>query len=399
LLGRGAVIVLIMLTAGVVRGQDGGSGPPAMDVRVARLELRQLQDHRRVTGDLRAVRRARVATLEPGLVNELPIQEGQAVEVGDVLAVLDNRRLALQLARLDAQKGVAQATLAARQAEARLEASDLATIETLRAQGASNPKELADAEVELTIAEARVEAATRDVDVLTAQIELAQTRLDDTTITAPFPGVVVAKRTELGQWVAEGEAIAEVVAVGAFDAWLDVPQMLAEPIQQPGAQVRVQLDATGRMSPPAAPRIVPLVDPTGRTFRIVVPVEDPRGVLKPGMSVTGWVPTGQLDEYLTVPRDALLRNEVGFYVYVARTGPGGATAAVPVQVTVAFEVDSAAAVRSGPLAAGDLVVVEGNERLYPMAPIAFEPPVADRSAAVAPDSRPRSTGSAIDGGR
>ena len=94
------------------------------------------------------------------------------------------------------------------------------------------------------------------------------------------------------------------------------------------------------------------------------------------MSATGWVPTGERAAYVTLPRDALLRNEAGFYVFVARPGPGGVFSAVPSQVVVLFETDERVAVQTRDLADGDLVVVEGNERLFPMTPISFDPPAA-----------------------
>ena len=131
------------------------------------------------------------------------------------------------------------------------------------------------------------------------------------------------------------------------------------------------------MYPPALPRIVPLVDPIARTFSAYVRIEDEEGHLAPGMSVNGWVPTGQRREFLTLPQDALLQNDAGFYVYVARAMPSlgpGAAAAAPVMVRFLFQSDERIVVEGRELKDGDLVVVEGNERLFPMMPITFDAP-------------------------
>jgi multidrug efflux pump subunit AcrA (membrane-fusion protein) len=73
---------------------------------------------------------------------------------------------------------------------------------------------------------------------------------------------------------------------------------------------------------------------------------------------------------LTVSGDAVLRNDIGAYVYVARGGglgtPGTAT---PANVQVRFPVADRIVVESSALQPGDLVVVEGNERLFPGAPV------------------------------
>jgi multidrug efflux pump subunit AcrA (membrane-fusion protein) len=116
-------------------------------------------------------------------------------------------------------------------------------------------------------------------------------------------------------------------------------------------------------------RAIPDVDVRGRTFRLVVPLDaEARRELAAGMSVTADVPTGERAGRLTLPRDAILRNEVGPYVY-AVVGEGAEAKAVPMQVEVLFQDGDRAVVRSGHVAAGMQVVVEGNERLFPMAAV------------------------------
>ena len=330
-----------------------------------------------MTGELRAVARSRVATIEEGLVIELPIEEGQIVKAGDRLVVLDSRRLKIGLRRLEGQVEMAKAMLAARVAELALRQHDLDALKVLYAGRASNPKEMADAESEFSVAKARKDEAERNLDVSRALADLVRTRLEDTVVTAPFDGVVVATHTEHGQWLDAGDPIAEIVSVGAYDAWLDIPQRFASSIMGGDALIQVQIAATSRMYPPALPRIVPLVDPIARTFSAYVRIEDEKGHLAPGMSVNGWVPTGQRREFLTVPQDALLQNEAGFYVYVARGMPGlgpETAAAVPLAVRFLFQSDERIVVEARELNDADLVVVEGNERLFPMMPITFDAP-------------------------
>jgi RND family efflux transporter MFP subunit len=295
--------------------------------------------------------------------------------------VLDSRRLNLELARLEGQRRAAEAIVDARAAELDQDERDRDALKRLSQERASNPKELADAESQVVIAQARLEEARRDLEVLTAQVDLVQTKIDDTTITAPFAGVVVSKKTEVGQWLGTGGIVAEVVANEAYDAWLDVPQEFAEYLLSRDAEVQLRIDATGETFRASDLRIVPLVDPMARTFNVYIRLVNDERRLAAGMSLTGWVPTGERQEYLTVPSDALLRNDAGFFVYVARVQPEGPAIAAPAQVDVLFETDGHVAVRGGSLRGGDRVVTEGNERLFPMTPISFELVDTPQSAA------------------
>jgi RND family efflux transporter MFP subunit len=232
--------------------------------------------------------------------------------------------------------------------------------------------------------------------VLEARLAELEQRIADTQLRAPFAGTVTARRAEVGAWLGEGAALVELVSTEELELWLDVPQDLFAALARSEdgglGPLEVRAGASGALLEVERYRVVPDVDPRARTFRIVASLDaTARRELAAGMSVTAVVPTGERAEQLTVPRDALLRNDVGTYVY-AVVGEGQAAQAVPLQVEVLFGHEGRAVVRPGRLAAGMQVVVEGNERLFPMAPV--QPIAAGaRGAAPAPDA-PREAGDA-----
>ena len=75
-----------------------GGGPPPSTVIFKPVEEKQAVERLRVTGTLRAARRAEVAAREPAAVEAIAVEEGDLVEEGAVLAVLDARRIEAQLA-------------------------------------------------------------------------------------------------------------------------------------------------------------------------------------------------------------------------------------------------------------------------------------------------------------
>jgi RND family efflux transporter MFP subunit len=348
-------------------------GPPPTPVTVDPVRLEPVREHRRVTGELRALRRSRVAAQEPGLVIELAVREGQQIAAGDVLARLDGRRLKLQLDAVKADEQAAASLTEERAANRLLRERELELYRQSLERGAANRKEVLDAESEASMARARVTWAERQRDVLHARAELLEERLSDMTIMAPFDGVLVSRHVELGEWVSEGEAVVELVSTGGVEAWLDVPQRFFGALVGEQVSIAVRVEAADRTITVDEPRVIPVVDPRARSFAVAAVLENADGRLTPGMSVTAYLPTGQQVERLTLAKDAVMRNAAGAYVYVARGGPGesteGPASAAPVQVEVLFPVGERVVVTGGSLAAGDLVVVEGNERLFPGMPI------------------------------
>ena len=332
--------------------------PAAVPVDAVRLE--SVQQHRRVTGELRAVRSSRVATREAGLVIEMSVREGTRVRAGDVLARLDDSLLQLELKRAEANAAAAAAIVDERDATLSWRERELELYTQSARRGAANVKEVLDAESTTTIARARVLQARRLVGVAEARVELLRKRLSDMVVRAPFDGIVLARGAELGEWVGEGDDLAQLVSIGEIEAWLDIPQRYFGAVTERRIEVMISIDATRVTAGSENMRVIPRVDRRSRSFVVVVTLDDHDGALTPGMSLTAWVPTGGRTDRLTVSKDAVLRNDAGAFVYVARGGK-----AVPATVQVRFPVADRVVIESSGLHAGDLVVVEGNERLFP----------------------------------
>ena len=102
-------MILLVAMLSLMAGKSVlAQGMPPSPVRVDEARLESVQEMRRVTGNLRAVARSRVATLEEGRVISYPITEGQLVKKGAVLAKLDSRRLELALLQIESEKHVAR---------------------------------------------------------------------------------------------------------------------------------------------------------------------------------------------------------------------------------------------------------------------------------------------------
>ncbi len=376
----GLAIFAVTLIAGRVVMAQGGERPPT-SVRVAAIEEQVLQERAHVTGSVRAVARTKVAANEEGLAMRVHVQEGDHVERGAVLVELDQRRLEIELRRVGAEDRLAAALVAVRTAELEQSQHDLRSLEGLASGRAARPKELADARSEVNINTARMEEARMAIEVVAARRALLELRIADTTIVAPHGGVVVGRTVEPGQWVGIGDEVIEIINEEAFEIWLEVPQRYTVSMRSKEARIRVDVKAASVSAEGLIPTIVPIIDGVARSFPAYVRLEGAVGPLASGMSATGWIPAGRVGTFLTMPRDALLRNDAGYYVYAGRqTGPDGPAKAMPVQIRVLFEIaDRIVIDAAGGLTPSDVVVIEGNERLHPMSPIQWDPDAVVRS--------------------
>lgn len=351
-------------------------GPPPAKVRVDAVRQETVERWREVTGELRAVRRATVAAEEAGQVVELTIDPGDHVAQGQVIAKLDD-----ELARLEVERS--RSTIKTREASiteqtVMLDKSkrDLQKIEDSYSRNGASQVELDDIRTAVASADAKLAQARSELAWAQSDHRRTEKRLADMTVKAPFAGVVVSKRTEIGQWVSEGDTVLELVALDALDAWLDVPEAFAARLlPKDGAAAEVvlrmpSLRAVGK-DPEVRAKVsslIPAADPLSRLFPVRIRLENKGeganaaepGPLRPGMTVVGLVPTGEPQQAMTVSKDAVLRNESGSFVYF---NAGGVAAIAPVRVD--YAVGDRFVVQSAALKPGMQVVVEGNERMYP----------------------------------
>jgi RND family efflux transporter MFP subunit len=386
----GVSALTVLFSAPVLFAQDGPpQGPPPTPVKVVEAREERLAPRRKVFGELRAVRRATVAAEESGIVREFRVSEGSRVRAGEPVARLDGARIDLGLRVLEANMAVARAMLAERELGERRAERDLELLRRAAAQGGTNPREIADAESDLAVAAAQAVQAKASIAVLEEQAALLAERRRDLEITAPFDGVVTKRHAEAGAWVAEGGAVVELVDSDHLEAWFDVPQELFAAAQQlasssgdGGAPALRSLEieaTTGVRVEPTALRILPEIDAKSRTFHAIAAVREDRGNLATGLALNAYVPQGAPAVWTLVPKDALVYQGVNITVFVVRGG-----VAVPTPVRVAFPVGEEVAIEPGVIAAGSLVVVEGNERLIPGSAVA---PIAAKSAPAAEIAR------------
>ncbi len=331
----------------------GGKMPPSP---VGYTEVREQQVRRAITlsGSVESRIHSLVACEVAGLVEELLAREGDTVGKGQPLA-------RLRTTTLELRREAAQAQLKEAQARLKLSERNRDRAQELFDAKVVSRQQYDDAVTEFNAWQGRVESLTADIKRINDDIERS-------TIRAPFAGSVTAERTQMGEWLAVGAPVVEMLSLDEIEIRVEVPEQYFRNLN-PGAQATVTFESlrgfttTGRVS-----AIVPRADPQARTFPLKVRIGNREGRIGVGMLAQVSFPAGESYRATVVPKDAVIRRGPQEYVYLMN----GDNTVKLVEVKTGEGVGSWVEVR-GELRAGQKVVTRGNERLRPGQAVQGEP--------------------------
>ncbi|MCE2475616.1 MAG: efflux RND transporter periplasmic adaptor subunit [Alphaproteobacteria bacterium] len=304
-------------------------------------------------------------------VTEIPVNIGDRLAEGDIIAVLDTERLRWQVQQSKASLAQSEAGLAVARARAELAQRRLERAEGLRESTAFSQAQRDDARGEADIAAAQVQVAQAAVEEAKARLDTAADDYARGTVVAPFDGVVEERHADLGEAVQPGGPVVTLVSEKALEIEADVPSLRVAALS-PGAPIGVTR-ASGETITTTVRAVGTVENPRTRTRRVrLVPELGELTNIPPiGEGVTVHVPISDTAILPTIHKDAILQRRGISVVYVVVDGKAEVR---PVQLGDA--VGERFVVLSG-VQPGDVTVVRGNERLLPGQEVAVAPPPAE----------------------
>jgi membrane fusion protein (multidrug efflux system) len=307
----------------------------AMPVDVALAHTDTVTETIRATGQIEAVQAIELRPEVEGRIVEIPVSEGREVERGTPLFKIDDTELKAQVARLEAERDLADQAL-----------------KRTRELIARNASSTADLE--------QAEATSRSA---AAQLALQQVRLDRTVVRAPFAGVVGQRLVSLGDYVTSATRLTTLQTVDPQRASFTAPERYAQRLRT-GQRVSFAVAALpDRNFSGTVDFVDPRVELPGRTITVKALAPNPQRVLKPGMFIEASVAAETRAGAVVVPEDAVLPLSGSDFVWVVADGK-----ATRREVTLGVRVPGFVEVRDG-VAAGEQVVVGGLERMFEGAPV------------------------------
>jgi len=335
-------------------------GPPedAIAIRVGRVERGSLSALYSTSATLRADKRATVTARTQGVVRELRVEEGDWVESGQPLAVLEEEehRIAFDQAFANAETQL----------------HEFERARSLHAQQLLSDEEF--------------ETARRDSVDSKHVADLAELMLSRTVIRATFSGRVLTRHLDVGATVSDGTPVYDIADLDPLYADVQVPERQVAQLSA-GQTVRLTIDSDASSVEARAriERIAPQVDPSTGTVKVTVAVGRTDG-LRPGSFVRVGIVTDTHENTLVVPRTALVAEGRRWHLF--RVKEDNEYEVELVEVRRGFEESEFVEILDTvnldrPLREGDSVVVTGASALSDESAVQVldKDPVAETSPA------------------
>ncbi|MDR3043753.1 MAG: efflux RND transporter periplasmic adaptor subunit [Desulfovibrio sp.] len=309
------------------------------------VQPRSVPNELQAVGSVQAVREVLLAPDTSGRVTAINFTAGQVVEQGATLV-----RLYDAPEQADRSAAVAKADFARQQ---------LRRSQDLASSGAE-PREL----LERRKAEAvQTAAAVWQLDA----------RIRQKNIRAPFSGQLGIRRINVGQYLEAGDAIATLTQLDPLYVNFALPQQELSRLS-PGARVQVAVDAVpGRTFEARVSAIEPRIDGETRNVAIQATLSNPGNLLKSGMYATARLMLPTTGDAIVLPLTAVQTSASGDSVVLVRDADAqGIGQAVAVPVVTGRRLGGDVLVTQG-VKAGDIVVVAGQNRLWPGGRVKINP--------------------------
>ncbi len=341
----GVLVAAVALSAAGCGGSEttvkAEAKPEPAVVETVKVESRTIDRFLRVTGSLIADEQAEVSAEAAGRVIAAPVERGSRVAQGAVLARISPTETSAQLLEAEANAAQIEARLGLSAAQPfdpkrvpdvmnAKAALDLAVAEFGRIKSLLDQKVVSQSEYDqrraqvdaaqqqFQMAQNVAEQSYRSLQAARARVDLARKAASDTTIRAPFAGLVAERLVSAGDYVTRGAHVATVVRVDPVRIELTVPEQAISLIKD-GQAVQIAVDAYPGQTFAAKIRYVsPSLRTDQRALMVEAVAANADGRLKPGLFATASIQQPAGAPALLVPAAAVETISGTSRVYVIK---------------------------------------------------------------------------------
>jgi RND family efflux transporter MFP subunit len=341
-------LAVVLAAPGACRkgGSDPAAAvkPAATPVKVLKAVRRPIAEKLTYTGTLEPWQKINITPENAGKVARILVEEGQAVQAGQLLAELDTESVRLQLQQAEAGRAVAEANLAN-------VTKNMERMERLRKDKAVSDQQYEQVKLGFDAAKAQLDQAR-------AAVALARHYLDTSIMKAPWSGVVASKNAQVGDVInpmmggfSPASGVLTLMDFSRVKIVLEVgPGEIGRIRKGQPAVVKVA-DGEVREFPALVSLVTQTADALAKKFRVEISAANLAGALRPGTFGTVVLDVVTREAALVLPQRAIIGDK---YVFLAENGR-----AVRREVKLGLQNADLVEILGG-LKEGDAVIVEGN---------------------------------------
>lgn len=312
------------------QGQGRAGDKPARQVKTATVAETPFGETVTANGTLAAFDQTTVSVKVPGRVRAISVDLGSVVSQGQVIAQVDpeDYRLRVQQAEASLAQARARLGLAPEGTDDRIDPEQTATVRQARAvldearysrdraarlveQGVIAKAEFDAATATFKVAEGRYQDAYEEIrnrqGILAqrrSELALARQQLKDTAVIAPLNGIVQEKRTSIGEYLAAGAPVVNIVRMDPLRLRAEIPERESHTVHS-GQDVRVTVEGDTNIYVGKIMRLSPVIAEQNRMLVVEADVRN-NGKLRPGSFAHAEIVTNDAKMAVTVPNNAIV---------------------------------------------------------------------------------------------
>src|SRR5437870_2903715 len=312
------------------RGQAPDNKAAALQVKTAPVMETPVGETVTVNGTLNAFDQTTVSVKVPGRLQSISVDLGSVVRKGQAIGQLEQSdyKLGVQQAEASLAQARARLGLSPDGSDDRVTAEQTGTVREAKAvleeakarrdraaklisQGIVPRAEFDTVDSDYKVALSRYQDALEEIrnrqGVLAqrrSELALAKQQLADSVVYAPMAGVVQEKKASVGEYLAAGAPVVEIVRIDPLRLRADVPERESRKVRV-GQHVRVVVEGDVSSYTGLIRRVSPTITQQSRVLTVEADVPND-GKLKPGSFVRAEIVTNESSSAITVPTSAVV---------------------------------------------------------------------------------------------
>ncbi len=336
LMTAGLLLLVLAAMVGCSSEHETASAAPetVSNVSVLSVQPANVPDMVEAVGTLRAAQTSQLASQMMGNIVEIRVHEGDRIQRGQVLAVLDEAQPRAALDRATAADLASQQEVVASDSDLALAEATFKRYQTLYEKKSVSPQEFDEVKARNQGAQARRDVARAKQSQAKAALQQAHVALGYTRILAPFDGIVTEKKADVGTLASPGMPIFTVEDLRRYRLEASVNETDLRYVRM-DEQVPVLIDALGdKALKGKVVEIVPAADAASRSFLVKIEMP-PDPALRSGLFGRAQFSRGERSSLL-IPRTAVVergqlqgiyvldQNKIASLRYITLGKPSGA---------------------------------------------------------------------------